>query len=164
MPENRMTDFMKKKRYSKPERTEVPSRRKLAMEVAKAQAEAALLDLDLKRRQLDLVDLRQACNEWMWRASSAEGENARLRKQVEAMMPPERFLHVFPVRGFRHGEVEEMLRVQTLHLPRVHLVVEVGLEHMRMREMRDPAAYKEALADHIARQARKVVMEGLQIR
>lgn len=112
----------------------------------------------------DLSTARQERNQWRDRAETTREECERLRKQVEDLMPPERFLHVFPVRGFRRGEVEEMMRVQTLHLPRAHLVVEVGLEHFQLLEMRNPEVYRAVLADHIARQARKVVLEGLEIR
>ena len=159
-----MTEFMKKNRYSKPVRKEMPSRRKLAMEAHRLQVAVQQKNHELRCTREDLERTSDRRRVWESRAESMREENEKLRKQVEAMMPPERFLHVFPVRGFRQVEVEEMMRVQTLHLPRAHLVVEVGLEHFRRREMRDPQAYKEALADHIARQARKVVMEGLQIR
>lgn len=58
----------------------------------------------------------------------------------------------------------KMTHYQTVHLRMVHLGIQVEVEHFQMRVVRDSTVYREALADHIARQARQVVLEGLEIR
>lgn len=103
---------MKKSRYSKPKGKEVPSRRKLAMEAERLQVAVEQKAHELRCTREDLERTSDRRRVWESRAESMREENERLRKQVEGLMPPERFLQVSRVDGF--GKVDEMQRYQTV--------------------------------------------------
>lgn len=138
----------------------MPSRRKLAMEVAKAQAEAALLDLDLKRRQLDLVDARKDRGRWESRAESMRAENEVLQRQMKAMLPNDRFVRV---RGWNASRDEVM---RSLHFPPgcVSIGVDVQWSAFERRDCGPQVnvAFKEALVDRICREVKEKVVEQLR--
>lgn len=85
---------MKKNRYSKPERKELPSRRKLAMEAKRLQVIAAQQQHEKRWLEQDLETSRDAQRIWERMAQTMGVEMERLRKQMDDMLPDDRFVQV----------------------------------------------------------------------
>ena len=154
---------MKKNRYSKPVRKEVPSRRKLEIEAQRLQVVAEQRAHELRYTREDLETVRDERRTWRGRAESMREENERLRKQVDGLAAPKRFLHVTARPGPKEREEMMYSRHWQVEMPRYHVGVDVSVERFQTMARGDGGVFAEALADQLAREVKRVVMENLRI-
>lgn len=141
------------KRYQKQDKPKIPSRRKLADELAKTEKAR-----EWTSRQLDIATKEQSS--WMTKACRLDRENQRMAKQIEGLTSFRDFVHVAASPGF--SSREDFIRHQTVEMGMYHVGVDIRVDSFRRHEC-DKMYLIEAIADQIAQEARSIVMKNLRV-
>lgn len=153
---------MKKNRYSKPERKEVPSRRKLAMEAKRLQVIAAQQQHEKHWLELDLETSRDARRIWERMAQTMWVEMERLRKQMDDMLPSDRFVQV----SARVIKPEEMMARHVSFNPcQVVVCANVDIRRFQRRDCGSLGnqAFVRAVVDQLCRRVREKLEVELRL-
>lgn len=143
-----------KRRYQKHTKPELPSRQKLASELAE-QKQRAEQATQLAHNTAHSADILRG------RAFRAEDENQRLVKQIEGLSSFKEYVRVAPSPNF--AKSDGFLRTQQIGMPRYHVGIDFGVDTFQRHDRGNREILIEAIADQIAREARAAVIKNLQV-
>lgn len=146
-----------KKRYQKHTKPELPSRQKLASELAKQTQKA-----EWTSRQLKEADKQHFT--WQTRACRSEQENQRLVQQIEKMTSAGEYICVVPSPNFSsRNAMMESAAFCRVGMPRYHVGVDLEVRDFQRHDRGHNESLIEAIADQMSRETRAVVLKNLRI-
>jgi len=146
-----------KKRYQKQSKPEMPSRRKLASELAE-QKQRAEQATQLARNVAHSTDILRE------RAFRAEDENQRLVKQIEKITSAGEYIRVVssPNYSSRNAMMESAAFCR-VGMPRFHVGIDLEVCDFQRHDRGHHESLIEAIADQMSRETRAVVLKNLRI-